>query len=60
MTKAISVKFLPGDKVRIGDIRGHVSCVSVYWQTRVRYEVTYWRDGSKCEVWCDEFEVEAA
>jgi hypothetical protein len=58
--KSINCKFLPGDRVRIGDIRGHVSCVSVSWPIRCRYEISYWDCGKKCEVWCDEFEVEEA
>lgn len=56
----IESKFLPGDRVRIGDIFGHVSCVSVSWPRKCRYEVSYWDAGSKREVWCDEYEVEAA
>lgn len=56
--RVLGVMFLPGERVRIGDIRGHVSCVSVTWPLKAKYEITYWDAGQKRECWCDEFEVE--
>jgi hypothetical protein len=55
--KHVSVKFVPGDRVRCGDIRGHISCVSVTWPDKARYEFTWWDSGQRREVWCDDFEI---
>lgn len=56
--KTIHTKFYPGDRVCLGDIRGHISCISVSWPFKCKYEVTYWDCGQRREVWVDEFEVE--
>jgi len=57
MMPQLTVKFLPGDKIRVGDITGHVSLLYVSWPNKCRYEITYWHEGRKVEVICDEYEL---
>lgn len=56
--KSIEVRFLPGDRVRMGDVPGQVLAVNVPAPGHARFLVCWWDCGSRREEWLEDFELE--
>jgi hypothetical protein len=50
--------FKIGTKVRVGEGEGTITCIALYANDHVRYEVAWWQSGTRHSQYLEECEIE--